>query len=98
MKFAKLQKCVKFLLVVIMFKDIMVWLCHGSNTKKIPAKTGTFLFSSASLFSSSAYFSDNENDQRNKPNHQENAPHHASLKNSFDHRTTAQAKSQKANE
>src|SRR5438045_1831646 len=97
MNFSRLQKSAEYLLPVILLKDIMAYLLPASNTKKIPAKTGTFLFSSASLFSSTAYFSDNENDQRNKPNHQENAPHHASLKNSFDYRTTAQAKSQKAN-
>jgi hypothetical protein len=65
------------------------------RNKKAP-ETGAFLFSSASLFSSPAYFSDNKNDERNKANHYENAPYHSSLKNTFNNGTTAQAKSQKA--
>ena len=40
-----------------------------TKQKKVPKNSGLFYFSSASLFSSTAHFSDNENDQRNKPNH-----------------------------
>jgi len=48
---------------------------------------------SASLFSP-AYFGDNEYDQSNKSNHQENAPHHARLKNTFYDRTAAETNHQ----
>ena len=42
------------------------WLFRATKKSRV---IGTFLFSSASLFFSSAYFSDNKNDQCNKANH-----------------------------
>ena len=55
--------------------------------------TGAFFIASASLFSS-AYFGDNEYDQSDKSNHQENAPYHARLKNTFYDRTAAETSHQ----
>jgi hypothetical protein len=56
--------------------------------KKVPI-TGTFFYShQPQLFSPTADFSNDKNDQRNKANYNQNAPYHASLKNTFNHRTT----------
>lgn len=60
--------------------------------KKAPL-TGAFFLASASLFFP-AYFGDNEYDQSNKSNHQENAPNHARLKNTFYDRTAAETSHQ----
>jgi hypothetical protein len=72
-------------------------IAEQPRIKKVPA-CRDLLFASASLFSSTTHFRNNKNDQRDKSNHQENAPDHSSLKNTFYDRTTAQAKSQKTSE
>jgi hypothetical protein len=60
--------------------------------KKAPL-AGAFFIASASLFSP-ANFSNNEYDQSDKSNHQENAPNHARLKNTFYDRTAAKTNHQ----